>query len=93
MKHFLKIELSTTEGALIRAIGLVERRGFSVLSCRLFEEADNQRILEISVESERPVAVLKRQLERLHDVQHVQLPVVAQQQSGKVAIHTAMGSH
>ena len=93
MKHFLKIDLSATEGALLRALGMVERRGFCVLGCRMYEEAGNQRVLELSVESDRPVAVLMRQLERLHDVQRVQFPVVAQQRTGKLAIHTAMGSH
>ena len=92
MKHFLKIEMSATEGALVRALGMVERRGFSLQSCRMYEDSDKQRILEISVESERPVAVLKRQLERLHDVHQVHLPVVTQH-SGKLAIHTAMGTH
>ena len=92
MRHFMKIELSATEGALIRALGLIERRAFSIQSCRLHEASDNRRTLELWVESDRPVAVLKRQLERLHDVQTVHLPFIAQH-SGKVAFHTAMGSH
>ena len=93
MKHLMKIELSTTEGALVRVLGMVERRAFAVLSCRMYEQDGDPRLLELSVESDRPVTVLMRQLERLHDVQQVQLPAVASQLAGKLAIHTAMGTH
>ena len=82
MRHQMTIELDASEGALLRTLGQVERRGFSLRSCTLREQASSGYMLEIAVESNRPVAVLKRQLERLHDVRMVVLRVA------KVAVIT-----
>ena len=90
MKHSMTIELNAVEGAMLRTVGLVERRGFTLRSCTLHDEQDGRRVLEIAVESGRPVAVLKRQLERLHDVFSMQLPNIAQQVSG-AALRQSMG--
>ncbi len=91
MKHEMRIELSTAEGAMLRTVGLVERRGFAVRSCTLHDASDDRRLLEIAVESTRPVEVLKRQLERLHDVQSVELPAAAQRASGRFGVGASMG--
>ncbi len=68
VNHQLKIELSNNEGAMLRALGLTERRGYLLQTCKLHAELDGKRVLDIRVESDRPAALLKRQLERLHDV-------------------------
>lgn len=73
MKHTLHIQLSSVEGAVIRALGLIERRGFSLNSCSVSEADGNGRNMQVSVTSDRPGDLLKRQLERLHDVFHVEL--------------------
>jgi len=73
MNHTLNITLSGAEGAVIRALGLIERRGFSLDSCSVGEIENNRRALEVSVSSTRPGDLLKRQLERLHDVYNVEL--------------------
>ena len=73
MNHTLSIELSGAEGAVIRALGLIERRGFSLDKCSVGEIENNRRAMEVSVSSTRPGDLLKRQLERLHDVFDVQL--------------------
>jgi len=73
MNHSLNITLSGAEGAVIRALGLIERRGFSLDSCSVGEVRDNRRALEVSVTSTRPGDLLKRQLERLHDVYTVEV--------------------
>ena len=91
MRHELRIELSAAEGAMLRAIGLVERRGFPVQSCTLHSVEDERRVLEMTVESGRPVQVLKRQLERLHDVLSVQLPAAARQVVERRGLRTSMG--
>lgn len=67
-EHELRIELRCTEGAVLRALGLVERRGFRLRTCQLHAESGDRRVLDIVVESVRPADLLKRQLERLHDV-------------------------
>jgi len=77
MNYTLRIQLSSTEGSIIRALGLIERRGFSLLKCSVGEADGTGRIMEVSVASSRPGDMLKLQLERLQDVYHVELmPVV-----------------
>ena len=73
MKHTLRIQLSSIEGAVIRALGLIERRGYSLNKCTVSEAEGSSREMEVSVTSSRPGDLLKRQLERLHDVCHVEL--------------------
>ena len=73
MNHTLRIQLSSVEGAVIRALGLIERRGYSLNKCTVSEPDGTGRDMEVSVTSSRPGDLLKRQLERLHDVDHVEL--------------------
>ena len=73
MKHTLIIQLSGIEGAVIRTLGLIERRGFSLEKCSVGEIENGRRDMEVSVSSTRPGDLLKRQLERLHDVFDVEL--------------------
>ena len=73
MNHTLIIQLSGSEGAVIRTLGLIERRGFSLDKCSVGEIENSRRAMEVSVSSTRPGDLLKRQLERLHDVFHVEL--------------------
>ena len=77
--HQLKIELKTSEGAMLRALGLMERRGYHLQTCHLHAELNGRRVLDIVVQSDRPAALLKRQLERLHDVLGVTINETAQQ--------------
>lgn len=78
INHSLNITLSGAEGAVIRTLGLIERRGFSLDSCSVGKIRDNRRTMEVSVSSTRSGDLLKRQLERLHDVYTVELgPAVA----------------
>lgn len=73
MNHTLHIQLSSVEGAVIRTLGLIERRGFSLNTCAVSESDGNGRNMKVNVSSTRPGDLLKRQLERLHDVYHVEL--------------------
>jgi len=73
MSHTLRIQLSSVEGAVIRALGLIERRGYSLNKCSVSESDGTGRSMEVTVTSNRPGDLLKRQLERLHDVYHVEL--------------------
>ena len=58
---------------MIRALGLIERRGYSLNKCTVGEPDGTGRNMEVSVTSTRSGDLLKRQLERLHDVYHVEL--------------------
>jgi len=73
MKHILHIQLRSSEGAVLRALGLMERRGFRLDACTVGEAGGDGRAMEVSVISDRPAELLKRQLERLHDVLWVEL--------------------
>jgi len=73
MKYTLHIQLSSCEGTIVRALGLIERRGFSLNTCTVSKSNGSGRNMEVSVSSSRPGDLLKRQLERLHDVYVVEL--------------------
>ena len=73
MNHTLTIQLSGSEGAVVRALGLIERRGFNLGKCSVGEADSSGRLMKVRVSSTRSGELLKRQLERLHDVFHVEL--------------------
>ena len=73
MDYTLHIQLSSTEGAVIRALGLMERRGYTLKTCSVGEPDGMGRDLDVTVTSTRSGDLLKRQLERLHDVFFVEL--------------------
>ena len=77
MNHTLHIQLSSVEGAVIRTLGLMERRGFSLNTCSVSEPDGSGRAMEVTVTSTRSGDLLKRQLERLHDVFSVELKPAA----------------
>ena len=72
MSRRLEITLAATEGALIRMLGTVERRGYSLSSLHVEKDKSNMRV-SMQIESDRDANVLCRQLDRLFDVQSVAL--------------------
>lgn len=72
MNRCLQINLAATEGALIRVLGTVERRGYSLNSLQV-EKNENGMHVSMQIESDRDANVLCRQLDRLFDVQSVVL--------------------
>ena len=81
MNHRLIIEFKGVEGAFLRILGLMERRGYHLHSCSLNRNPDGDCKVDIVVESDRPGDLLKRQLERLYDVTKVQLQTPEEKQS------------
>jgi acetolactate synthase regulatory subunit len=75
--HDLRLQLRDREGAVLRTIGLMERRGFRLLSCTVDEADAEGQAMEARVASDRDPALLQRQLERLHDVLRVRLMPVS----------------
>ncbi|MGD9020839.1 MAG: ACT domain-containing protein [Lysobacterales bacterium] len=73
MEYTLHIQLRDCFGATIRALGMMERRGYRLKTCSLGEPDGTSRELAVTVMSTRPGDLLKRQLERLHDVLLVEL--------------------
>ena len=73
MSRTFEIDLDHSEGALVRVLGTVERRGFELLELSADKpDADSYSIL-LRLDSERDPDVLCRQLERLIDVRAVRL--------------------
>ncbi|MDH3645760.1 MAG: ACT domain-containing protein [Gammaproteobacteria bacterium] len=73
MKYTLRLSVHTAEGAIIRILGLVERRGFALARVDTTSPEDNGHLdMELDVVSaERSIDVLMRQLDKLFDVSHV----------------------
>jgi len=69
----LNIQLRDRHCATIRTLGMMERRGYRLKTCALGEPDGESRAMEVTVMSTRPGDLLKRQLERLHDVLEVKL--------------------
>lgn len=92
MKYQLQIQLRSAEGAVLRAIGLMERRGFRLESCILAEAQGDGQLMEVMVSSDRPIDLLQRQLERLHDVLWVEINVSASGWTTSAATRHISGS-
>lgn len=72
MTHSLNLEVSAVEGALVRVLGMTERRGFRPVAFSA-SSSDDALLLSLTVFSERPIELLIRQLEKLFDVRRVDL--------------------
>lgn len=69
MRTRLKLELRPGEGALLRTLGLVERRGYRVLGVHTTDQEGSTRVrLEVDPEG-RSIELLLRQLQQLVDVE------------------------
>lgn len=71
MNERLTIDFTPTEGALIRVLGLIERRGYLLRSVAMGEEKEKGTSLIVDVEPRdagRRVEVVADQLRRLVDV-------------------------
>ena len=75
MNARLKVEFVNSEGALLRLLGVVERRGFMIKSVAMNEHADGgtaSLIVEVVPRgAERRLEVLVAFLRRLHEVQTI----------------------
>jgi len=74
MRTSLQIELVDAEGALMRLIGLVERRGFTILTLDKSETSGSQFTVTMTLEARddaRNMDVLARQVARLLDVRTI----------------------
>ena len=73
MNHTLRMNIQKVEGAIIRLLGLIERRGFSVTGMHAHTDDARQEV-EITVHvrsATRSVETLAKQIEKLYDVRSV----------------------
>lgn len=77
MRYRLDLVLKPVEGALVRVIGMAERRGFA--PCAISGEPDGDGgpwKLQLVVDGSRPAETLKRQLQKVYDCESVQIVAV-----------------
>ena len=73
MTHSLTLALDRAEGALLRLLGTVERRGWSVVSVNAAETDEAHYSVAMTLDGTRDPDVLCRQLLRLIEVSDVRL--------------------
>ncbi len=92
MSHVLNIEIFETEGALVRLLGLIERRGFTIASMAMSAPSNGSARVTVDVAARggvRQIDVLTRQIERLFDVHAVSGPAPAETPSFAAALAPA----
>jgi acetolactate synthase regulatory subunit len=75
-KHTIKITFEGQEGALLRLLGLIQRRCFTVESIQMPETADLCKTVTIAVnpmDTFHRIDNLKKQIERLQEVRAVEI--------------------
>ncbi len=68
--HF-EIRFDHSEGALLRCLGLIQRRGCTITEMAMRPHADGQVLSAVIDTHGRSVETLLRQIQRLHDVTSV----------------------
>ena len=72
MRYRLDLVLKPVEGALVRVIGMIERRGFAPRAISGGTEGgDGCWTLQLVVEGSRPAETLRRQLLKVYDCESV----------------------
>ena len=71
MQYRLDLIVSPAEGALVRVIGMVERRGFAPRAVHAVPRADGRWELGMHIEGTRPMEALRHQLEKVYDCESV----------------------
>lgn len=70
----IDIDFTFAEGAVLRLVGLVERRGFEVRGIRMAETGNGLGALSLDVsprDASRSLAIVAGHLQRLYDVRSV----------------------
>ncbi len=67
-EQYMRVLLRRSEGALLRLIGTVQRRGFEVTDIATHAQDQDSWLVMLKVESARELRLLERQVEKLYDV-------------------------
>ena len=74
MRYRLDLVLKPVEGALVRVIGMTERRGFAPRAISGGTDGgDGRWRLQLVVDGSRPAETLKRQLQKVYDCEAVDI--------------------
>ncbi|KAF1712065.1 acetolactate synthase [Pseudoxanthomonas kalamensis DSM 18571] len=81
MQYRLDLVLKPAEGALVRTLGLIERRGFAPRAINgAPDPADGRWRVQLVVDSARPVEGLRLQLLKLYDCEAVEATALPRQE-------------
>ena len=72
MSEHLDVHLGQADGALVRLLGLVERRGYPTLAVSAAPLGAQTLLVRLTVAADRPLDHLVHQLRKLYDVKHVE---------------------
>lgn len=74
MSYVLNLKLRNMEGALERVLGVVRFRGFALNNMMAHSNGDGSRLdVSLTVTGARNGSTLSRQMQRLFDVEHVEV--------------------
>ena len=73
MRYRLDLVLKPVEGALVRVIGMTERRGFAPRAISGGPDGDGRWRLQLVVDGSRPAETLRRQLQKVYDCESVEI--------------------
>lgn len=77
MRYRLDLVLKPAEGALIRVLGMVERRGFAPHAVNAAHSPEDGRWqLQLLVDGHRPPETLRLQLQKVYDCESVRITAV-----------------
>ncbi len=81
----LSLTIKNISGSLERIIRTIRHRGFEMIALNVGLNSDGSAAnLAVQVRSERKLSTLTRQLEKLFDVQHLEVLCCASEELGKV---------
>ncbi|MDD9900788.1 MAG: hypothetical protein OXT65_07405 [Alphaproteobacteria bacterium] len=81
-KYVLNIDMTMCEGALVRVLSTIERRGFSVAALNMPAAKASGRSLTVTVQalsSAYKIDILMRQIARLQEVQKIEQSIATSQ--------------
>ncbi len=73
MTSQLTLLLENCPGALLRVLGLAERSGYSLVSVQARQTDQGTILLNLYVQTTRPIVMLERQFNKLFDVHSVEV--------------------
>jgi acetolactate synthase II small subunit len=82
MRYRLDLVLKPVEGALVRVLGMTERRGFAPRAisggCDVGDSGggEGRWRLQLEVDGSRPAETLKRQLQKVYDCESVEVTAI-----------------
>ncbi len=71
MSTYFEVRLDHSEGAMLRCLGLIQRRGYTITEMAMRGHVEGQ-VMSLVIETHgRSADTLMRQIQRLHDVSSV----------------------